>query len=204
MCFILQTRQPKSSLVRFEFQLVQLPVCSLVSFQAFQVHIANGQRPDVPSVILLGNRQPGPLQSTNSAHHWSWRSSGHPHLPQTEKAPATTIIVFKISGGKNSAHKPYQTILVKVRSYSITNRQHVKQAQKMVYAWRADASWNRKKSRNKWSKIVSANCEKESEKSPAKGLKSSKFLKSFKTPDCSNCGLDRNKRQLSDPHLLIS
>ena len=113
--------------------------------------------------------------------------------------------VSKISeGGKNSAHKPYQTILVKVRSYSITNRQLVKQAQKMVYARRADASWNRKKSRNKWSKIVSANCEKESEKSPAKGLKSSKFLKSFKTPDCSNCGLDRNKRQLSDPHLLIS
>ena len=76
-------RRPKLSLVRFEFQLVQLPLCSLVSFQAIQVHIANGQRPDVTSVILLGNRQPGPLQSTNSAHHWRWRSSGHPHLPRT-------------------------------------------------------------------------------------------------------------------------
>ena len=77
-------RRPKLSLVRFEFQLVQLPLCSLVSFQAFQVHIANGQRPDVTSVILLGNRQPGPLQSTNSAHHWSCRSiSGHPHLSRT-------------------------------------------------------------------------------------------------------------------------
>ena len=77
-------RRPKLSLVRFEFQLVQLPLCSLVSFQAIQVHIANGQRPDVTSVILLGNRQPGPLQSTNSAHHWSCRSiSGHPHLSRT-------------------------------------------------------------------------------------------------------------------------
>jgi hypothetical protein len=42
--------------------------------------------------------------------------------------------------------------------------------------------------------VKSANCEKESEKSPAKGLKSSKILKSFKTPDCSDCGLDRNKQ----------
>ena len=64
----------------------KLSVPCLLLFKSVQVHIAsNGQRPDVTSVILLGNRgQPGPLQSTSSAHHWSCQSiSGHPHLPRT-------------------------------------------------------------------------------------------------------------------------
>ena len=51
-------------------------------------------------------------------------SQGHPALVANwRKAPATTIMECpKSLEGKASAHKPYQTILVKVRSYySITN-----------------------------------------------------------------------------------
>ena len=105
MCFILQTRRPKSSLVRFEIQLVQLPLCSLVSWKAVQVHIASGQRPDVPSVIRLGNRQPGPLRSTNSAHHWSWRSSGTRTCRELEKGTCDSHASFNASGeGENEGN----------------------------------------------------------------------------------------------------
>ena len=140
-------RRPKLSLVRFEFQLVQLPLCSLVSFQAFQVHIANGQRPDVTSVILLGNRQPGPLQSTNSAHHWSWRSiSGHPHLPRTGERHLRQSHIFKglWREGKQRQH----TIFVKVRRWpkkAICDGARPKNIKKWRRMVQVHKHWNRKK-----------------------------------------------------------